>query len=204
MEMCRSSKILQYLVIIFLSIVSSNEFAPDNGTLTTAIVHNGSLSAEKDLYLYSSKIILSTYYTPSPQLSTTTGLSLKGIPSLSNTTKDIFIVILSLLVIFALLGNFTLLTTIITVRKLHSKTHMLLVDLAVSDIILAVTVVPIDINVLVKDGFYHNERTCEFFSTMFFMSLPASSLSLCLLTLERYITLKYPLTRLKILSKKEQ
>ncbi len=121
---------------------------------------------------------------------------------LGKTATTVFIVILILLVIFALIGNFTLLTIIISVRKLHSKAHMLLVDLAISDIILAVTVVPIDIDMLVKDGFHHDVTTCEFVSTMFFMSLPASALSLSLLTLERYITLKYPLTRLKILSKK--
>ncbi len=121
---------------------------------------------------------------------------------LNQIGTTIVIVILSFLVIFALIGNITLVTTIVLVRKLHSKTHLLLVDLAISDIILAITVVPIDIDKLVRDGFHYNVAICEFTNTMFFMSLPASALSLSLLTLERYITLKYPLTRLKILTKK--
>lgn len=120
---------------------------------------------------------------------------------LNDVTTHIIIVVLALLVIFALIGNFLLVAVIVSVRKLHSKTHIFIVDLAVSDIILAITVVPIDVDKLVKNGFHHNAITCEFVSTMFFMSLPASALSLSLLTLERYITLKYPLTRLKILTR---
>ena len=121
---------------------------------------------------------------------------------INQTTTHIFIVVLALLVIFALIGNVTLIAVIASVRKLHSKTNLLIIDLAVSDIILALTVVPIDIDKLMKNGFHHNVTTCEFVSTMFFMSLPASALSLSLLTLERYITLKYPLTRLRILTRR--
>ena len=140
--------------------------------------------------------------TSSLQTTASTSVNEKHGSGLSDVTLHIVIVVLALLVIFALIGNFLLVAVIVSVRKLHSKTHIFIVDLAVSDIILAITVVPIDMEKLIKDGFHHNVITCEFVSTMFFMSLPASALSLSLLTLERYITLKYPLTRLKILTRK--
>lgn len=106
------------------------------------------------------------------------------------------------LVIFAIIGNSTLMGVIVTVRKLHSKAHIFIVDLTVSDMLVALTVMPVDIESLINGGFFHGVVTCEFVSVMFFMSLPASALSLSLLTLERYITLKYPLTHHKVLTKK--
>eukprot|EP00795_Rhopilema_esculentum_P016551 gene16551-7975_t len=108
---------------------------------------------------------------------------------------------LILLAVLAIIGNFILMAIIIFVRKLHSKTHIFIVDLTVSDILVAVTVMPIDIDRLIRRKFLHDVVTCEFVSVMFFMSLPAAALSLSLLTLERYITLRYPLTHLKILTR---
>ena len=121
---------------------------------------------------------------------------------LSQPAIHTLLLFLILLVIFAIIGNFTLMGMIVTVRKLHSKTHIFIVDLTISDILVALTVVPIDIDRLIRRGFFYNVATCEFVTVMFFMSLPASALSLSLLTLERYITLKYPLTHHKILTRK--
>ena len=121
---------------------------------------------------------------------------------LSQPAIHTLLLFLVLIVIFAIIGNFTLMGMIVTARKLHSKTHIFIVDLTISDILVALTVVPIDIDKVIRRGFFYNVATCEFVSVMFFMSLPASALSLSLLTLERYITLKHPLTHHKILTRK--
>ena len=121
---------------------------------------------------------------------------------LTAVTVHILVFFLVSLVIFAMIGNLTLMGMIVTVRKLHSKTHIFIVDLTISDLLVVLTVVPIDIDKLIRNGFFYNVATCEFVSVMFFMSLPASALSLSLLTLERYITLKYPLTHHKILTRR--
>ena len=150
--------------------------------------------------------VTATAFTTTANLTTTPAFTTTPDPGykfdVGPTATHILVFLLVSLVIFAIIGNFTLMGMIVTVRKLHSKTHIFIVDLTVSDILVALTVVPIDIEKLIRQGFFHGIITCEFVSVMFFMSLPASALSLSLLTLERYITLKYPLTHHKILTRK--
>lgn len=150
----------------------------------------------------STDILVSAVYSLATTASSNTTNPNHGYSSVfTSTTLHLLVFFLVSLVIFAIIGNFTLMGMIITVRKLHSKTHIFIVDLTLSDILVALTVVPIDIEQLLRNGFFHGVITCKFVSIMFFMSLPASAISLSLLTLERYITLKYPLTHHKILTK---
>ena len=114
-----------------------------------------------------------------------------------------FATVLTVLLLLALVGNITLLGLVVSVRKLHSATHIFLANLMVSGLLVATLVMPFDIDKMVYGQvFRHDVVMCELSSTVFFLSLPASALSLCLLTVERFLTLSFPFSRERLMTKK--
>ena len=183
------------------------ENSTNTNSSSLGIIHTSVLPFDSYLRTTTSTSSWSThgYFTTSTVYKNTSNLTsvlpVYGL-GLTATATHILVFFLVSLAIFAIIGNFTLMGMVVIVRKLHSKAHIFIVDLTISDILVALTVMPIDIDKLMRNGFLYNTTTCEFVSVMFFMSLPASALSLSLLTLERFITLKYPLTHHNILTKK--
>ena len=110
-----------------------------------------------------------------------------------NTVRYILASCLILILITAVLGNTILTGMIAAIRRFHSVTHVFIVNLAVGNIMVALLVMPFDIDYLIRGYFSFSVTTCELSSTAFFLSLPASAVTLCLLTTERYLTLRFPM-----------
>ena len=106
-----------------------------------------------------------------------------------------------LIIILAVAGNAILIFTIVTVRKLHSITHVFIVNLAVGDLITALFTMPFDVDFMWRGYFAHGTFLCGMMNTSFFLSLPSSVINLCLLTVDRFVSVKWPLQKVRWLGK---
>ena len=92
----------------------------------------------------------------------------------------------------ALTFNILLIQTIVRTKILHSSTNIFIVNLAVGDIITAITTLPFDAAFLLR-GYYGLGRfICGLKETFFLFSLPSSIVNLFLLTLDRFILIVFP------------
>lgn len=99
----------------------------------------------------------------------------------------------AMIIIIAVSSNILLITTIISVRKLYSFMHVFIVNMAISDLITAIGTIPFDVEYMVKGYFSGSNIACGIMQTTFLISLPSSVLSLSLITLERFISIVFPL-----------
>uniref|UniRef100_A0A7M5VGG0 G-protein coupled receptors family 1 profile domain-containing protein n=1 Tax=Clytia hemisphaerica TaxID=252671 RepID=A0A7M5VGG0_9CNID len=100
-----------------------------------------------------------------------------------STTLGIFFILLP---IIAIVCNVVLIGTVVTNRTLHNSTNAFIISLAVSDLLIAMFVIPQDALFLLKGYHVGGRISCGFKEALFFLSLPASVLNLLLLTVERY------------------
>jgi hypothetical protein len=107
-----------------------------------------------------------------------------------------------LTIIISVSCNFILIATVIGVQKLHSFTHVLIVNMAISDLITAVGTIPFDVEYMLRGYFAHGEIPCGIMHTTFLISLPSSVLCLTLLTAERYISIVFSFHVTKMITKK--
>eukprot|EP00794_Sanderia_malayensis_P011213 gene11213-12390_t len=97
------------------------------------------------------------------------------------------------ILLLTLLGNAALILIIVLHRKLCTTTNILIANLAAGDIMLAVTVMPFDVDKLLRGYFAHSAAICEMSSTAFLLSLPASAVNLLVVTFERFCAVRFPL-----------
>ena len=132
----------------------------------------------------------------------TTNLDMTTSSIFSSGVYILFIVILITVVVVALFANFILISIILWIPKLRSVTHIFLLNLVITDILMALLVIPIEISKLMNNSYFiHGIEICELSNTVFFLSLPASAWSLFLLTFERYVTLKFPFSYRRLFTK---
>ena len=105
------------------------------------------------------------------------------------TYTTLMIVILIMIIV----SNIVLIALICFYKKLHTTTNVFIANLALGDTIMAFAVVPFDIDLTLRGYFAFDERICEISNTVFFLSLPASTLNLSILTLERFCAIRFPL-----------
>ena len=104
-----------------------------------------------------------------------------------------YITLLLITVVMIIVGNITLIAIICFYKKLHTATNVFITNLAIGDAIIAFTVVPFDIDQLIRGYFAFDKRICEVSNTIFFLSLPASTVNLSILTFERFCAIRFPL-----------
>ena len=138
-------------------------------------------------------------------LNTTTSLPVTNIPAIEQPTNIIkfpdlspeayhaFAVIQTCILIPAVLGNAIILLLICFNQKLRTTTNILIANLAAGDILLAIAVIPFDIDKSIHGYFRFNTGVCEMSSTAFFLSLPASAINLLIMTFERFHAVRFPL-----------
>ena len=94
--------------------------------------------------------------------------------------------------------NFILICVILSVKQLRSITsNIFMVNLAIGDFITAVFVIPLDVDFMIRGYFPYNTIICGINQVGFFVSLSSSVNNLFMLTLDRYISVKYPFKRMR-------
>ena len=107
----------------------------------------------------------------------------------------------SFIIVASIISNAILVSTIVSVKKLHSIPHVFIVNLAISDLITVIGTIPFDVDFMLRGYFPHGIIECGIMQTTFLIYLPSSILNLSLLTAERLITVRYPFQSNRYLTK---
>ncbi|CAL8113232.1 unnamed protein product [Orchesella dallaii] len=100
---------------------------------------------------------------------------------------------LSLIIIFTIFGNVLVLMAVALSRNLRSSTHYLIVNLAVADLLLGTTVLPFSAAFEITGRWYFGQTFCEIWAAVDVLCCTSSILSLCVISLDRYIGVTRPL-----------
>ena len=97
----------------------------------------------------------------------------------------------------ALFGSFlACLSTLINRNLRKSATNYFIFSLALSDLITASLVMPLDLDQLVHDGKWsYGAVLCDVWYTAYLLAVPTSIMSLLAISVDRYLTLRDPLNR---------
>lgn len=112
--------------------------------------------------------------------------------SLNHTFADVIASYFIVIVCIAATFNVLLIHTIIWNKTLHSSTNVFMVNLAICDVITALTTLPFDAYFLLARYYGLGQFVCGLKETVFMFSLPSAILNLLLLTFDRFILIVFP------------
>ena len=110
------------------------------------------------------------------------------------------IVALGLINIAVVLGNSLVIAAVITTRKLRTVTNIFIVSLACADLLLGFSVLPFSISVEVLDIWIWGTIWCNIWLAVDVWLCTASIISLCAISLDRYIAVTHPIRYPSIMS----
>lgn len=120
-----------------------------------------------------------------------------------NITKAIVLsFVLSIFVIFGVLGNILVILSVACHRSLRTVTHYFIVNLAVADLLLSSTVLPFSAIFEMLGHWVFGRAFCDVWAAMDVLCCTASIMSLCVISVDRYIGVSYPLRYPAIVTEK--
>ncbi|XP_055974975.1 alpha-1A adrenergic receptor isoform X1 [Sorex fumeus] len=115
-------------------------------------------------------------------------------PAPVNISKAILLgVILGGLIVFGVLGNILVILSVACHRHLHSVTHYYIVNLAVADLMLTSTVLPFSAIFEILGYWAFGRVFCNIWAAVDVLCCTASIMGLCIISIDRYIGVSYPL-----------
>ncbi|KFO38093.1 alpha-1A adrenergic receptor [Fukomys damarensis] len=115
-------------------------------------------------------------------------------PAPVNISKAILLgVILGGLILFGVLGNILVILSVACHRHLHSVTHYYIVNLAVADLLLTSTVLPFSAIFEILGYWAFGRVFCNIWAAVDVLCCTASIMGLCIISIDRYIGVSYPL-----------
>ncbi|KAJ7427895.1 Alpha-1A adrenergic receptor [Willisornis vidua] len=111
-----------------------------------------------------------------------------------NISKAILLgVILGGLIVFGVLGNILVILSVACHRHLQSVTHYYIINLAVADLLLTSTVLPFSATMEILGYWAFGRIFCNIWAAVDVLCCTASIMSLCIISIDRYIGVSYPL-----------
>lgn len=111
--------------------------------------------------------------------------------SFSNTV--LISIILSVLTVGTSVGNFLIILSVFLVKKLRTPCNLLVVNLATTDFLVSVLILPIAGIYQVKGFWIFNETFCNAFIVFDVLLCTASILNLCAISIDRYLIILKPM-----------
>ncbi|CAG7829412.1 unnamed protein product [Allacma fusca] len=100
---------------------------------------------------------------------------------------------LGIIILLTICGNVLVLMAVALSPNLRSSTHYLIVNLAVADLLLGTTVLPFSAVFEITGKWYFGSTFCSVWAAVDVLYCTASILSLCVISLDRYIGVTRPL-----------
>lgn len=103
------------------------------------------------------------------------------------------VVIFTLMIILTAIGNTTICYIIYRVRRLHSPSHLFLVNLAINDIMVGIFLLPFGIASLIQESSVVGKTGCDIIGYFQHASSTVSVLTLSSVSMDRYLAINVPL-----------
>uniref|UniRef100_A0A8C1TGU6 Adrenoceptor alpha 1Bb n=1 Tax=Cyprinus carpio TaxID=7962 RepID=A0A8C1TGU6_CYPCA len=96
-------------------------------------------------------------------------------------------------IIFAVAGNILVILSVMCNRHLRSPTNYFIVNLAIADLLLSTTVLPVSATLEILDYWVFGRIFCDVWAAVDVLCCTASIMSLCVISIDRYIGVSHPL-----------
>ncbi|TRY60716.1 hypothetical protein DNTS_016447 [Danionella cerebrum] len=94
---------------------------------------------------------------------------------------------------FAVAGNILVILSVVCNRHLRSPTNYFIVNLAIADLLLGTTVLPVSATLEILDYWVFGRIFCDVWAAVDVLCCTASIMSLCVISIDRYIGVSHPL-----------
>ncbi|XP_023654428.1 alpha-1A adrenergic receptor-like [Paramormyrops kingsleyae] len=114
-------------------------------------------------------------------------------PELDVTKAVVLGLVLGVFVVFGVLGNVLVILSVTCHRHLHTVTHCFIANLAVADLLLSTTVLPLSAAFEICGHWPFGRPLCSAWAALDVLCCTASILSLCAISVDRCLGISYPL-----------
>ncbi|XP_061559202.1 alpha-1A adrenergic receptor-like [Phycodurus eques] len=94
---------------------------------------------------------------------------------------------------FAIVGNLLVILSVVCNRHLRTPTNYFIINLAIADLLLSTTVLPVSATLEILDYWVFGRIFCDIWAAVDVLCCTASIMSLCVISIDRYIGVRYPL-----------
>ncbi|XP_029924862.1 alpha-1B adrenergic receptor-like [Myripristis murdjan] len=110
--------------------------------------------------------------------------------------------VLAFFIMFAIVGNILVILSVVCNRHLRIPTNYFIINLAIADLLLGTTVLPVSATLEVLDYWVFGRIFCDIWAAVDVLCCTASIMSLCVISIDRYIGVRYPLQYPMIVTEK--
>lgn len=124
------------------------------------------------------------------------GTALDGTPTVAPISLSRAVpvgMILASFILFAIVGNILVILAVVCNRHLRTPTNYFIINLAIADLLLGTTVLPVSATLEVLDSWVFGRIFCDIWAAVDVLCCTASIMSLCVISIDRYIGVRYPL-----------
>ncbi|KAL6114479.1 adra1a [Pungitius sinensis] len=140
--------------------------------------------------------------TPPPLTQNCSNCSQVSVPQLNVAKAVVLGPILGVFIVFGIVGNILVILSVVCHRHLRTVTHYFIVNLAVADLLLSSTVLPFSAILEIVDRWVFGRVFCNVWAAVDVLCCTASIMSLCVISVDRYIGVSYPLRYPSIMTKR--
>ncbi|KAF3695990.1 Alpha-1A adrenergic receptor Alpha-1A adrenoreceptor [Channa argus] len=139
--------------------------------------------------------------TPAPLIQNCSNCSQVLVPELNVVKAVVLGLVLGVFIAFGVVGNILVILSVVCYRNLRTVTHYFIVNLAVADLLLSSTVLPFSAIFEILDRWVFGRTFCNVWAAVDVLCCTASIMSLCVISVDRYIGVSYPLRYPAIMTK---
>ncbi|XP_053181687.1 adrenoceptor alpha 1Aa [Scomber japonicus] len=140
--------------------------------------------------------------TPTPLTQNCSNYTQVLVPELNVVKAVVLGLMLGGFIMFGVVGNILVILSVVCHRHLRTVTNYLIVNLAVADLLLSSTVLPFSAILEILDRWVFGRVFCNVWAAVDVLCCTASIMSLCVISVDRYIGVSYPLRYPAIMTKR--
>lgn len=110
--------------------------------------------------------------------------------------------VLGAFIVFAIVGNIVVILSVVCNRHLRIPTNYFIINLAMADLLLGTTVLPVSATKEILNYWVFGRIFCDIWAALDVLCCTASIMSLCVISIDRYIGVRYPLQYPSIVTEK--
>lgn len=112
-------------------------------------------------------------------------------------------IVLAVFILFAIVGNIMVILSVACNRQLQTVTNYFIINLAIADLLLSTTVLPFSATLEVLGFWAFGRIFCDIWAAVDVLCCTASIMSLCIISIDRYVGVKHSLKYPTIMTEKK-